>query len=74
MRSVRGEVPWLAKLPQKLVYKPLPQDDPMQRRPDITLARKLLKWQPKVDRAEGLKITYAYFQGLSKAEDALVLA
>lgn len=53
---------------QKLVYKPLPQDDPMQRKPDITLAKKLLKWQPKVNRAEGLKITYAYFKGLTKAE------
>ena len=36
--------------------------------PDITLAKKLLKWQPKVDRAEGMKRTYAYFKSLSKAE------
>jgi dTDP-glucose 4,6-dehydratase len=50
------------------VYKPLPQDDPMQRQPDITLAKKLLKWQPKVDRATGLKITYAYFKSLSAKE------
>jgi dTDP-glucose 4,6-dehydratase len=50
---------------QKIVYKPLPQDDPKQRRPDITKARELLKWEPKVNRAEGLKITYGYFKSLS---------
>jgi len=53
---------------QKLISKPLPQDDPKQRRPDITKARKILGWEPKVDRAEGLKITYAYFKSLSKEE------
>ena len=53
---------------QKVVYKPLPKDDPMQRQPDITRARKILGWEPKVSRAEGLKITYAYFKGLSKEE------
>lgn len=47
---------------QKLIYKPLPQDDPKQRQPDITLARKLLGWEPKVSREEGLKITYEYFK------------
>lgn len=50
---------------QKIVYKPLPQDDPKQRRPDITKAKELLKWEPKVNRAEGLKITYEYFKSLS---------
>ncbi len=50
---------------QKIVYKPLPQDDPKQRRPDITKARQLLNWEPKVNRAEGLKITYEYFKSLS---------
>ncbi len=50
---------------QKIVYKPLPQDDPKQRRPDISKAIELLKWEPKVNRAEGLKITYAYFKSLS---------
>ncbi|WP_461788364.1 UDP-glucuronic acid decarboxylase family protein [Pedobacter sp.] len=50
---------------QKIVYKPLPQDDPKQRRPDITKAKELLKWEPKVNRAEGLKITYDYFRSLS---------
>ena len=53
---------------QKMVYKPLPQDDPKQRQPDISLARKLLGWEPKVNRAEGLKITYDYFKSLTKEE------
>jgi len=47
----------------KIVFKPLPQDDPKQRRPDITLARQRLKWEPKVPLAEGLVKTIAYFRG-----------
>jgi dTDP-glucose 4,6-dehydratase len=47
----------------KLVFKPLPQDDPRQRRPDITRARKLLKWEPKVPLAKGLVKTIDYFRG-----------
>ena len=50
---------------QKIVYKPLPQDDPKQRRPDITKAKQLLNWEPKINREEGLKITYEYFKSLS---------
>lgn len=53
---------------QQLIYKPLPTDDPKQRQPDITLARKLLGWEPTVNRAEGLKRTYEYFKGLSQEE------
>ena len=53
---------------QKVVYKPLPKDDPMQRQPDITRAREILGWEPKVDRAEGLQITYDYFKSLSPEE------
>jgi dTDP-glucose 4,6-dehydratase len=53
---------------QKLISKPLPQDDPKQRKPDITKARAILGWEPKVNRAEGLKITYDYFKSLSKEE------
>jgi dTDP-glucose 4,6-dehydratase len=53
---------------QKIIYKPLPQDDPKQRQPDITKARKLLNWEPKVNRAEGLKRTYEYFKNLPKEE------
>src|ERR1043165_9225468 len=46
----------------KIVYEPLPQDDPKQRQPDITKAKELLGWEPKVDRSEGLKRTLAYFK------------
>jgi len=53
---------------QKVIYEDLPTDDPTQRQPDITLARKLLDWEPKVDRAEGLKITYDYFKSLPDDE------
>ena len=51
---------------QKLISLPLPTDDPKQRKPDITKARSILGWEPKVSRAEGLKITYDYFKSLSK--------
>ncbi|HKG05126.1 MAG TPA: UDP-glucuronic acid decarboxylase family protein [Pedobacter sp.] len=51
---------------QKLVLRDLPVDDPKQRRPDITKAREILGWEPKVSRAEGLKITYEYFKSLPK--------
>lgn len=53
---------------QQLVFKDLPKDDPKQRKPDITKARELLGWEPKVDRAEGLKITYDYFKSLPQEE------
>ncbi|GGE60721.1 dTDP-glucose 4,6-dehydratase [Pedobacter psychrotolerans] len=49
---------------QKIVYRELPQDDPKQRRPDITKAQQILGWEPKIGRAEGLKITYEYFKSL----------
>jgi UDP-glucuronate decarboxylase len=47
----------------KIVHKPLPADDPKQRRPDITLARRVLKWEPQVPLEEGLKRTIEYFRG-----------
>jgi len=53
---------------QKMVFEPLPTDDPKQRRPDITKAKALLGWEPKVGRAEGLKITYEYFKSLPEQE------
>ena len=53
---------------QKIVYNPLPTDDPKQRRPDITLAQSILGWEPKVHRREGLKITYDYFKSLTTEE------
>jgi dTDP-glucose 4,6-dehydratase len=53
---------------QKIVFNPLPTDDPKQRRPDITLAQSILDWEPKVHRSEGLKITYDYFKSLTTEE------
>ena len=52
---------------QKIVYKPLPTDDPKQRRPDISRAKEILGWEPKVSREEGLKITYEFFKDLLKS-------
>src|SRR6187397_1674533 len=52
----------------KLIYKPLPVDDPKQRQPDITKAKNILGWQPIVGREEGLKKTYEYFKALSSEE------
>ena len=51
---------------QKVIYKDLPKDDPTQRQPNITKAREILGWEPKVSRAEGLAITYKAFQELPK--------
>ena len=51
-----------------IIYKPLPVDDPKQRQPDITKAKQILGWEPKVNRQEGLKITYDYFKSLPKKE------
>lgn len=51
---------------QKIITQPLPKDDPKQRQPDITKAKTLLGWEPKVSRAEGLKITYEYFKSLPR--------
>ena len=60
------EIVKLTGTTQKVIYKPLPQDDPKQRQPDITKAKQILGWEPKVSRAEGLKITYEYFKSLPK--------
>jgi len=53
---------------QKIVFHDLPVDDPKQRQPDISKAKKLLDWEPKVGRAEGLKITYDYFKSLPQED------
>lgn len=52
----------------KIIYKPLPVDDPKQRKPDITKAKAILNWEPKVNRAQGLAETYAYFKSLPPEE------
>ena len=53
---------------QKIVYHPLPENDPLQRQPDTTLAKDILGWEAKVNRSEGMKITYEYFKSLPKEE------
>jgi dTDP-glucose 4,6-dehydratase len=58
------EIVKLTGTSQKIIRQPLPKDDPKQRKPDITKARKILGWEPKVSRSEGLKITYEYFKSL----------
>jgi len=53
---------------QKVIYKELPVNDPKQRQPDITRAKEVLDWEPKISRSEGLKRTYEYFKSLSPEE------
>ena len=53
---------------QKIIFKELPQDDPLRRRPDISTAKRLLDWEPKTPRSEGMKKTFEYFKSLSKEE------
>lgn len=54
----------LTRSDSKIIYKDLPVDDPLQRRPDISKAKKILKWEPKVSRSDGLKFTLEYFKSL----------
>ena len=68
LKDFAEEVIKLTGTEQKIVYKPLPKDDPKQRKPDITKAKEILGWEPKVARAEGLKITYEYFKSLPPEE------
>ena len=64
MNEFAEEIIKLTGTDQKIVHRPLPKDDPKQRQPDITKAREILGWEPKINRAEGLKITYEYFKSL----------
>ncbi|MBX7227979.1 MAG: GDP-mannose 4,6-dehydratase, partial [Chitinophagales bacterium] len=56
------EIIQLTGTKSKIIYQPLPKDDPKQRQPDITKAKQLLGWEPKVNRSEGLKNTLEYFK------------
>jgi UDP-glucuronate decarboxylase len=62
IRALAEKVIKLTKSRSKIVYKVLPSDDPKQRQPDISLAKKQLKWKPKVELEEGLKRTIEYFR------------
>jgi dTDP-glucose 4,6-dehydratase len=68
IKDFAEEIIKLTGTSQKIVYQPLPKDDPKQRQPDISKARSILNWEPKVSRKEGLKITYDYFKSLTKEE------
>lgn len=68
IKEFAEEIIKLTNTTQKIIYKPLPADDPLQRQPDITRAREILGWEPKVSREEGMKITYDYFKGLTEEE------
>ena len=68
IKEFAEEIIKLTGTKQKVVYKPLPKDDPMQRQPDIARAREILNWEPKISRAEGLKITYDYFKSLPEEQ------
>lgn len=65
MNDFAQEIIKLTGTDQKIVYLPLPQDDPKQRQPDITKAKAILEWEPKISRQEGLKITYEYFKNFT---------
>jgi dTDP-glucose 4,6-dehydratase len=68
IKEFAEEILALTGADQKIIFKPLPTDDPTQRQPDITKAKELLGWEPKVGRSEGLKIVYDYFKSLTKAD------
>src|SRR6476469_6839880 len=68
IKEFAEEIIKLTGTKQKIVYKDLPKDDPKQRKPDITKAKELLNWEPKISREEGVKITYDYFRSLPKEE------
>lgn len=64
IKQFGDEIIKLTGTKQKMVLKPLPIDDPKQRKPDISKAQEILGWEPKISREEGLKITYEYFKSL----------
>ena len=62
MRGLAEEIVQLTGSASTIVYKPLPEDDPKVRQPDISIARQVLQWEPRVKREEGLRKTMEYFQ------------
>jgi dTDP-glucose 4,6-dehydratase len=68
IKDFADEIIKLTGTTQKVVYKDLPVNDPMQRQPDISLAKDLLNWEPKIGRKEGMKKTFKFFKSLSKEE------
>jgi dTDP-glucose 4,6-dehydratase len=68
IKDFADEIIKLTGTTQKIVYHPLPINDPLQRQPDITKAKAILGWEAKVSREEGMKITFDYFKTLSTEE------
>ncbi len=68
IKDFADEIIKLTGTNQKVVYHPLPINDPLQRQPDITKARQILGWEPKVSREQGMKLTYDFFKSLSSEE------
>lgn len=68
IKDFAEEIIKLTGTDQKIIYKELPVDDPLQRQPDIALAKKLLHWEPKITREEGMLKTFNYFKNLSQDE------
>ncbi|MFL1894417.1 UDP-glucuronic acid decarboxylase family protein [Aquimarina sp. 2-A2] len=66
IKEFAEEIIQLTNANQKVVYQPLPTNDPLQRQPDITKAKELLNWEPKVERAEGMQQTLAFFKDFSR--------
>ncbi|TDN83467.1 dTDP-glucose 4,6-dehydratase [Salegentibacter sp. 24] len=68
IKDFAQEILMLTGTNQKIVYQRLPEDDPLKRQPDISRAKKVLGWEPKISRSQGMKITYDYFKNLSPEE------
>jgi dTDP-glucose 4,6-dehydratase len=68
IKDFAEEIIKLTATKQKIIYKSLPENDPLQRQPDISIAKQKLNWHPKIDREKGIKITYDYFCTLSDDE------
>lgn len=68
IKDFADEIIKLTGTDQKVIYKDLPVNDPMQRQPDISLAKELLNWEPKIGRKEGMKRTFEFFKALPKEE------
>ena len=64
MKELAEKVLALTNSKSQIIFKPLPEDDPKQRQPDISQAKKLLNWEPSIQLEEGLKKTIAYFDSL----------
>ena len=68
IKDFANEIIKLSGSSQKVIFKDLPENDPLKRKPDIHLAQKILDWEPKIQRNEGLKLTYDYFCSLTDEE------